>query len=313
MTRTPSPGAPPADVLAVCAAAGARFRRAEPLARHTSFRIGGPADVFVELGSVAELAAIVRACRRCAYPVVLLGGGTNLLVSDRGVRGAVLKLGKPFDFTEWHADACGTRLRVGAAVPFKRLVQQTVAAGLTGLEFGEGIPGTVGGGLLMNAGAFGGEIGRVVEAIEVVTMEGAQLALSRKELSFGYRRLGLPVEAVLTAVRLCLTPGDPTAIAAAVAEAKTRRARHQPKGLPNAGSIFKNPPGGHAGKLIEAVGLKGARLGNAMVSERHANFIVNLGRARASDVHGLMRLAARAVRARHGVELEAEVRLVGDW
>jgi len=313
MTQHASADAPPTGLLAALAAAGARVRLGELLERHTSFRIGGPADVFVEVASVPELQAVLGACRVHAYPIFFLGGGTNLLVSDCGVRGAVLKLGKAFDFVEWNEDAGGASLRVGAAVPFKRLVKQTVAAGLAGLEFGEGIPGTIGGGLTMNAGAFGGEIGRVVEAVEAVTASGEAVVLPRAILGFAYRRLELPVRAVLTAVRLRLTRGEPGVLAGTVASAKARRDRHQPKGHPNAGSVFKNPPGAHAGTLIEAVGLKGARLGGAMVSERHANFIVNLGGARAADVKGLMDLAARAVRRRYGVDLEAELRLVGEW
>jgi UDP-N-acetylmuramate dehydrogenase len=185
--------------------------------------------------------------------------------------------------------------------------------GHTGAEFLAGIPGTVGGGVLMNAGAFGGAIGRVVAAIEAVTDRGEMLVLSRDRLGFAYRRLELPTRAIVTAVQLRLERGEPAVLAAAIKDAKTRRDRHQPKGHPNAGSIFKNPPGAPAGKLLEAVGLKGARLGNAMVSLRHANFIVNLGGARAADVKGLMDLAARVVRQRLGVELEPEVRLVGDW
>jgi UDP-N-acetylmuramate dehydrogenase len=312
--RPPIAPVPPSpDLLAALAAAGATPRLGEPLGRHTSFRIGGPADVFVEVASERELAGVLGACATHATPVFFLGGGTNLLVSDRGARGVVVKLGKPFDFVEWHLGDGAPRLRVGAAVPFKRLVSQTVAEGLAGLEFGEGIPGTVGGGLLMNAGAFGGEIGRVVDAIEAVTDRGEPLVLPRERLGFAYRRLELPTRAVVTAVRLRLERGEPAALAAAVRDAKARRDRHQPKGHPNAGSIFKNPPGQPAGKLLEAVGLKGARLGNAMVSLRHANFIVNLGGARAADVKGLMDLAARVVRQRLGVELEPEVRLVGDW
>jgi UDP-N-acetylmuramate dehydrogenase len=294
-------------------AAGATVRLGELLGRHTSFRIGGPADVFIEVASVPELSGILRACTRHAAPVFFLGGGTNLLVSDRGARGVVVKLGRPFDFVEWRLTAEPPRLRVGAAVPFKRLVMQTVAEGLAGLEFGEGIPGTVGGGLLMNAGAFGGEIGRVVDAIEAVTDRGDHVVLPRERLGFAYRRLELPMRAIVTAVQLRLERGEAATLAATIREAKARRDRHQPKGHPNAGSIFKNPPGAPAGKLLEAVGLKGARLGNAMVSLRHANFIVNLGGARADDVKGLMDLAARVVRQRLGVELEPEVRLVGDW
>jgi UDP-N-acetylmuramate dehydrogenase len=307
------PVAPSAELLAALGTAGARVRLGELLGRHTSFRIGGPADVFIEVASQPELIGILRACVAHGTPVFFLGGGTNLLVSDRGARGVVVKLGKPFDFVEWQLADAVPRLRVGAAVPFKRLVSQTVAEGLAGLEFGEGIPGTVGGGLLMNAGAFGGEIGRAVDALEVVTDRGEALLLPRDRLGFAYRRLELPTRAIVTAVRLRLERGEPATLVAAVREAKARRDRHQPKGHPNAGSIFKNPPGQPAGKLLEAVGLKGARLGNAMVSLRHANFIVNLGGARASDVKGLMDLAARVVRQRLGVELEPEVRLVGDW
>jgi UDP-N-acetylmuramate dehydrogenase len=308
-----APITPSTELLAAFARAGATARVGEPLGRHTSFKIGGPADVFIEVASQSELTGILRACVAHGTPVFFLGGGTNLLVSDRGARGVVVKLGKPFDFVEWQLAGDVPRLRVGAAVPFKRLVSQTVAEGLAGLEFGEGIPGTVGGGLLMNAGAFGGEIGRVVDALEVVTDRGEALVLPRERLGFAYRRLELPTRAIVTAVRLTLTRGEPAVLAAAVRDAKARRDRHQPKGHPNAGSIFKNPPGQPAGKLLEAVGLKGARLGNAMVSLRHANFIVNLGGARASDVKGLMDLAARVVRQRLGVELEPEVRLVGDW
>jgi len=301
------------DAAAALVPAGVALRRDEPLARHTSFRIGGPADLFVEAQSAADLAAALRAGSARDLPVFFLGGGTNLLVSDRGMRGIVVKLGRSFDFVEWQLDEAGGSLRVGAAVPFKRLVLQAVGAGLAGLEIAEGIPGTVGGGLLMNAGAFGGEIGRVVTALEAVDEHGDPIELGREQLGFAYRRLTLPGRAIVTAVRLRLTRGDAAALAAAVADAKARRDRGQPKGHPNAGSIFKNPPGAYAGRLIEGAGLKGARLGDAAFSERHANFIVNLGRARAADVKGLMDLAVRVVRRRLGVELEPEVRLVGEW
>jgi UDP-N-acetylmuramate dehydrogenase len=302
-----------AQEAVAAALAASDVRRDEPLARHTSFRIGGPADLYLDATSVPELQTALRAARAHDYPVFFLGGGTNLLVSDRGVRGLVVKLAKPFDFVEWELDGDGAALRVGAAVPFKRLVSRTVETGLAGLEFGEGIPGTIGGGLLMNAGAFGGEIGRVVTALEAVDDAGELVLLPRERLGFTYRRLALPTCAIVTAVRLRLTRGDAAMLAAAVAEAKVRRDRHQPKGHPNAGSIFKNPHGAYAGRLIEEAGLKGARLGDAMFSERHANFIVNLGRARADDVAGLIDLARRAVRRLRGLELEPEVRLVGEW
>lgn len=307
------PEPPPAALVGALTEAGVSVRLGELLGRHTSFRIGGPADVFVAVQSVPELQATLRACRVHDYPVFFLGGGTNLLVSDRGVRGAVLKLGKPFDFVECDMHAAGASLRVGAAVPFKRLVSQTIEATLAGLEFAEGIPGTVGGGLLMNAGAFGGEIGSVVKAIEVVTEAGDAVTLARDELGFSYRRLTLPTRAVVTAIQMRLALGERATLLAKVADAKARRDRHQPRGYPNAGSIFKNPTGEHAGRLLEAAGLKGARLGGAMMSERHANFIVNAGGACAADVVDLMRFATRAVHDRFGVRLEPEVRLVGDW
>jgi UDP-N-acetylmuramate dehydrogenase len=310
---TPDPPPPPPALLAALAGAGVDAALAEPLGRHTSFRIGGPADVFAAVRSVSELQVVLRACHEQGTPVFFLGGGTNLLVSDRGVRGVVVKLGKPFDFVEWAPRPDGADVRVGAAVPFKRLVLQTVAAALAGLEFAEGIPGTVGGGLLMNAGAFGGEIGAVVQAVEAVTYAGDAVTLEREVLDFSYRRLVLPARAVVTAVRVRLACGDRAALAASVADAKARRERHQPRGYPNAGSIFKNPAGEHAGRLLEAAGLKGVRLGGAMISERHANFIVNVGGARAIDVAGLMRLAARTVAERFGVTLEPEVRMVGEW
>ncbi len=307
------PAAPPVAVVSALAAEEVPVRPGELLGRHTSFRIGGPADLFVAVQTVPELQAMLRVCHAHEYPVFFLGGGTNLLVSDRGVRGAVLKLGKGFDFVEWDTHANGASLRVGAAVPFKRLVLQTIKAKLAGLEFAEGIPGTVGGGLLMNAGAFGGEISSVVEAIEVVTEAGDAVSIPRQELDFSYRHLALPTRAVVTAIRMRLAPGEAATLQAKVAHAKARRDRHQPRGYPNAGSIFKNPIGEHAGRLLEVAGLKGARLGGAMISERHANFIVNAGGARAADVVDLMGFATRVVRDRFEVALEPEVRLVGDW
>lgn len=307
------PEPPPAAVMTALVGAGVPVRLGESLRRHTSFRVGGPADLFAAVRNVAELQAILRACRAHDYPVFYLGGGTNLLVSDRGVRGAVVKLDKSFDFVEWNTEDDGASLRVGAAVPFKRLVSQTIAATLAGLEFAEGIPGTVGGGLLMNAGAFGGEIGSVVEAIEVVTEAGDAVTIPKDALNFSYRRLALPTRAVVTAIRMRLARGERATLLAKVADAKARRDRHQPRGAPNAGSIFKNPTGEHAGRLLEAAGLKGARLGGAMISERHANFIVNAGGATATDVVELMRFATRVVRDRFGITLDREVRLVGDW
>jgi UDP-N-acetylmuramate dehydrogenase len=292
---------------------GTRARAGEPLNRHTSFRIGGPADVWVEVDSVAEVQQVLSAAHRAGAPLFVLGGGTNLLVSDRGVRGIVMKLGRRFAQIEWHPNGAGTHVYAGAAAPFKKLVTEAVHRALAGLEFAEGIPGSLGGGLLMNAGAFGGEIAQVIEAIEGVDAERGPQRLPREVLRFGYRHFDLPRGFVVTHLALRLLPGDAEAVRTRKLEYKRRREMHQPLGYPNAGSIFKNPPGQYAGRLIEAAGFKGRRVGGAMVSEQHANFIVNAGGATAADVRTLMAEIVAGVQQQHHVVLEPEVRLVGDW
>ncbi|MGH7877862.1 MAG: UDP-N-acetylmuramate dehydrogenase, partial [Candidatus Binataceae bacterium] len=204
-------------------------------------------------------------------------------------------------------------VRAGAAAQFGELAELTVARGLAGLEFGEGIPGSVGGGLVMNAGAFGGEMARVVVAVDGVEASGASRRLSPEEIGFAYRRTSLPARFVIAAVDFRLAAGDAASLRARVGEIHAKRASRQPRNAPNAGSIFKNPPGGFAGRLLEAAGLKGERLGAAAFSDQHANFIVNLGGASAGEVRALIDLARERVRARAGVTLEAEVRLVGEW
>jgi UDP-N-acetylmuramate dehydrogenase len=302
------------DIDGTAVAAGCELRRDELLARHVSMRVGGPADLFCEVSSEPALASLVRHANAARLPVFLLGGGTNLLVADRGIRGLTIKLGRSFAATEWqHEDADGARLVVGAAANFKRLVLEVTDRGYGGLEFGEGIPGTVGGGVLMNAGAFGGEIGDVVIALRGVTAAGEMVRLPRAELSFAYRRLDLPRGFVVTALELGVVRGDPAVIARRIADAKRKRGRHQPLGQPNAGSIFKNPAGDFAGRLIELCDLKGRQIGGAQVSPRHANFIVNTGSARAADVRALMDDVRDTVWRRCGVWLEPEVRLVGEW
>jgi UDP-N-acetylmuramate dehydrogenase len=291
----------------------ARARFGEPLSRHTSFRIGGPADVWVEVDTADELAALFGLARAAGEPVFALGSGTNVLVSDRGVRGIVVHLGCGFQFTDWRISVNEATVRAGAAVPFKKLVYDAVERGFEGLEFGEGIPGSLGGGLTMNAGAFGGEIGRVVERLEGVHAEGRVEELGRERLAFQYRRLDLPAGWVITAVCLRLQRADAGAIGERVATARDKRKKNQPLGFPNAGSIFKNPPGAFAGRLLEEAGVKGLARGDAQVSELHANFIVNRGGARAADVRALMEEMGRRVEARSGIRLEPEVKLVGDW
>jgi len=304
----------PADVRAGLAARfGSRVRFDEPMSRHTSFRIGGPADAWVEIESPDELAAVFALVRAGGAAAWTLGSGTNVLVSDRGIRGVVLHLGRGFRFIDWTIEGDAASVRAGASVPFKKLVYDAVERGFEGLEFGEGIPGSLGGGLTMNAGAFGGEIGRVVTALEGVHADGRVEELARERLAFQYRRLDLPAGWVITAVRLALRRGDAAAMAERVASAREKRRRHQPLGWPNAGSIFKNPPGAFAGRLLEDAGVKGLARGGARVSDVHANFIVNGGGATADDVHALMREMVERVEARCGVRLQPEVKLVGEW
>jgi UDP-N-acetylmuramate dehydrogenase len=292
---------------------GERVRFDEPLSRHTSFRIGGPADVWVEVADAEEIRRVQLIAAAADLPLFVLGGGTNVLVSDRGVRGIVVHLGRSLACLAWRVNGHGLHVCAGAALPLKKLVTEAIARDLTGLEFAEGIPGTVGGGLLMNAGAFGGEIGNIVEYVDGVDACGEPQRLPRAALRFGYRHFDLPPRFIVTRLEFLLHPGDPLAIRAKRDDARGRREAHQPLGYPNAGSIFKNPPGQFAGCLLDAVGMKGERCGGAMVAPQHANFIVNAGGATAADVHALMSEGARRVWECRGVRLEPEIKLVGDW
>jgi UDP-N-acetylmuramate dehydrogenase len=288
---------------------GDRILTSMPLAELTSFRIGGPADLFVNVEGETELMHAKAAAYRAGVPCFCLGAGTNLLVSDRGMRGLVVRLGDGFGKIEID----DTKVVAGAAAAFGALVQAVVDRGLEGLEFGEGIPGTVGGGLVMNAGAFGGEIAKVVTLVHGVTEAGEALALTKDDVKFAYRRTELPSHFIITRVDFELAHGDRERLMSRVADLHAKRASRQPRGVPNAGSIFKNPPGNFAGKLLEGAGLKGTRLGGAAFSDQHANFIVNLGGAQAAEVRALIDMARNKVKEQSGVLLEPEVRLVGDW
>jgi UDP-N-acetylmuramate dehydrogenase len=290
-----------------------RVRFDEPLGPHTSFRIGGPADAWIEVQSAREISELQRLAAEANVRLCVLGTGTNVLVSDRGVRGLVVKLGAAFARLAWQSEGERERVRAGAALPFKKLVVEAARRGLGGLEFAEGIPGSIGGGLLMNAGAFGGEISNVVASVVVVDPASGERVLDGSELRFGYRRFDLPPGLIVTHVDFVLGPADPEAVRRRMQDAKRRRASNQPLGLPNAGSVFKNPPGDYAGRLIEAAGMKGRRVGGAMVSEQHANFIVNLGRATAADVKQLMDEISAAVWQAKAIRLVPEIKLVGEW
>jgi UDP-N-acetylmuramate dehydrogenase len=225
----------------------------------------------------------------------------------------VIKLGDGFNYTCWEEQGNVAVVKVGAASSLGRFVRGAARKGYSGVEFAEGIPGSVGGGLLMNAGAFGGELSRVVTAITGIRREGLRARLDGEEIGFAYRRTTLPPQFVVAEVEFRLYPGDPAEITAAMARAQHKRQQSQPHGYPNAGSIFKNPPGAYAGRLIEAAGLKGCVRGKARISEHHANFIVNTGGASATDVRCLMEQAQQAVWEKNQVWLEPEVRLVGEW
>lgn len=292
---------------------GVKVKFAEPLARYTSMKIGGPADYFIEVTKDAALANLLRVLERNSVDFHLLGNGSNVLISDRGVRGAVIRLGGDFKTVAWRKDGAGVVVEAGAAYAVTQLVREAAREGYTGLEFAEGIPGTVGGALYMNAGAYGSEFEKIVDHVEGVTRAGQPARFSRQQMTFGYRDSHLPVGMVVTRVGMQLHKDESAQIGSKVRELTTRRKASQPSGFPNSGSMFRNPPGDYAGRLIEAAGLKGKRIGQCQISERHGNFFVNLGGARAAQVRELMELARLEVRQRFGVELVAEVKFLGEW
>ena len=298
---------------------GANARRDEPLAHHTSYRIGGPAEYFVAVEQLADLVRAVTLAREHGVPCLLLGAGTNVLVADRGVGGLVIR----------NRCRAWTLLREGevplveaeSGVMMPHLAQATAAAGLAGLEWAVGVPGTVGGAVLGNAGAWGGSVAECLRRAQMLLPNGEVAWLGPGDLAYGYRASllkGAPGQVVrgnagvVLRATFALRAGDPAALLEAVARYRRERLARQPA-EPSAGSVFKNPPGDYAGRLIEAAGLKGARQGQAQISEKHANFIVNLGGARAADVLALIELARRRVLAATGIDLELEVQLVGDW
>jgi UDP-N-acetylmuramate dehydrogenase len=279
-----------------------------PLAPRTSVRVGGPADLLVRPADPDALAELLRAVRDLGVPLHVLGGGANTLVADAGIRGVVVRL--PAGLAP--EEARGEVLLLGAGQPTSRLWVRAHALGLVGMEFVAGIPGTLGGALAMNAGTGIGEMKDVVRRVELATCDGAGF-LDARELGFAYRTCRLPPGAVATRIEFALRPGDVVASERAMQEDRDRRRRTQPLDKPSFGSTFRNPPGEYAGRLVEAVGLKGQRVGGAMWSDVHANFVVNVGGATARDVLALVNLARARVRDRFGIVLETEVRLVGEF
>lgn len=284
-------------------------RENEPLDRYTSFRIGGVADCLVMPGSTESLVQALLVAREEGCPVTVLGGGSNLLIADEGVRGMAVRIGRRLNRITWRGAVVD--VQAGASLP--ALAKQALQRSLSGLEFAAGIPGTVGGAIVMNAGAHDGDMARLVQWVEAVHRDGHVATFGAAACRFRYRGSRFLDENgwIVTRAVLQLTPGEPAAIKEKMDAYLGRRRRTQPLGSRNAGSVFKNPPGDYAGRLIEAAGCKGWREGQAEVSTLHANFIVNRGDASAADVLKLIQRVRAAVQERFGVTLELEVGLIG--
>ncbi len=291
-------------------ACGDRLRASFPIAPLTTFRIGGPAALYLEVESEADLVAASEAVRRTGVSVFVIGKGSNVLVSDRGFPGVVLRLGRAY---RWAARD-GERLTAGGSMPLPALSGVALAHDLAGLEFGVAIPGSFGGAVRMNAGAHGREVADVVESVDVFELgRGAPRRIPAREVGFRYRHTELPGDAVIVGAVVRLRADRRAAIRARMDEARAWRRRTQPLAEPNCGSVFKNPEGDHAARLIEAVGGKGMSVGGVAVSTKHANFIVTSEGARAADVVRLIRTIQDLVARRFDVHLEPEVHLVGDF
>jgi UDP-N-acetylmuramate dehydrogenase len=293
------------DAAQVLAAYG-KVAADEPMSRHTSFRIGGPADYLVTPAATRSVPGLLAACRTLGLPVTVLGNGTNTLIRDGGIAGVVLRLSACNAVTPLGTDA----LVAEAGVPFPRLAREAARRGLQGLAFAIGIPGTVGGAVRMNAGAHGAQLADVLECVDIATLAGDVITLPASRLGLAYRTSALPEGVVLTAV-FNLESGDPAEIKAEMDRHLDRRGQTQPVLVPNAGSVFKNPPGDFAARLIEAAGCKEWSEGDAQVSGRHANFIVNHGKATAADVLALAERVRERVREHAGVTLEMELKVIG--
>ena len=282
--------------------------REEPMRLHTTFRIGGPAQFFVIPRTQEEAAAAVCLCRSEGAPYYIIGNGSNLLVSDKGYRGVVIQLFK--EFSDINIE--GTRIRAQAGASLAKIAAEALRAGLAGFEFAAGIPGTLGGACIMNAGAYGGEMKDVLLAVTVLTKDGEIREIPREELDMGYRTSRASREGwIVLGAAIELARGDEKEIRAKMEDLKQRRTDKQPLEYPSAGSTFKRPEGYFAGKLIQDAGLKGYTVGGAQVSEKHSGFVINRGNATAEEVLFLIRQVRKKVKQQFGVEMEPEVRMLG--
>ncbi len=280
------------------------IRLKEPMNRHTTFRIGGEAECFVEIENMEQLIQLKRYLRMIELPCLVLGNGSNLLVSDRGYAGVVLHVGPRMQEIRVQGD----RMVVQAGALMTQVAKTACEQGLTGMEFASGIPGTMGGGVIMNAGAYGGEISQVVAQVRVVDCEGNVLELDNATMEFGYRTSAIKNQSfTVVEVTLQLEPGEREAISSRMEELTARRREKQPLEYPSAGSTFKRPEGYYAGELIMKSGLRGYQIGGARVSDKHCGFIINTGKATCEDVRDLIAHVQERVKACFGVDLETEV------
>ena len=283
-------------------------KRDEPMKKHTTFRIGGPADIFITPEDESQFLAAVRLCRQEGMPYYILGNGSNLLVSDNGYRGAVIETEKALSRLE----ADGETLKAGAGILLSALAKEALRLSLTGLESASGIPGTLGGGVVMNAGAYGFELKDVLESVRLLDREGNVRTVPAGELKLGYRYSTIPeTGSIVLEAALRLKKGDPEAIRARMEELAAQRKSKQPLEYPSAGSTFKRPEGYFAGKLIDDAGLRGFQVGGAQVSEKHCGFVINRGDATAEDVMELCRQVQEKVFQKFGVRVDMEIRKLG--
>lgn len=282
----------------------------EPMKKHTTFRIGGESDYFVMPRTKEEVKQTVAVCREEQAPYSIVGNGSNLLVSDAGYRGVVIQIFKEMS----RAEAEGTRIRAQAGASLAKIAGIALEAGLCGFEFAAGIPGTLGGACVMNAGAYGGEMKDVLVNVTVLDEEGRIITIDKEHLELGYRTSVIAKKGyVVLEAELELQEGNREEIRALMDELKDKRTSKQPLEYPSAGSTFKRPEGYFAGKLIQDAGLRGFRVGDAMVSEKHCGFVINAGEASAAEVDSLMKQVSERVQAQFGVTLEPEVKRLGDF
>lgn len=281
----------------------------EPMNKHTTFRIGGSADVLVTPG-VSETAEVLRLCKNHDIPVTIIGNGSNLLVGDQGIRGVVIEFGRPAE----EIIIQGEQMHVTAGTMLSKAANEAAANGLSGLEFAAGIPGTVGGAVVMNAGAYGGEMKDVIRTVTVLTKEGEKRTLTLEELDLGYRHSCiLENNYIVLSAELSLQKADTEQIRAVMADLRERRVTKQPLEYPSAGSTFKRPKGYFAGKLIQDAGLRGYQVGGAQVSEKHCGFVINKGDATARDVRQLISDVQKKVYEEFHVQIEPEVKMIGEF